>query len=210
MPRPEPTLLYHFTHVSHLPTIISRGMVCDSDVGPSLLAEVGNPRIKAQRRRRRVDVGPGGVVADYAPFYFAPRSPMLYAAVSGGVPEYAGDQDGIVYLVTSVEQVAELGVAMVFTDRNAAILVAEMTADHGALDDLVDWELMQAKYWFNTVEDPERRERRMAECLVHRCLPWEAVIGVATRTRVRHDEVQGLLAAAGSTTTVRVRENWYF
>ncbi len=210
MPRPKPTLLYHFTHFSHLPSILSRGVVCDSDVGRSLLAEVGNPRIKAQRRRRLVEVGPGGVVADYVPFYFAPRSPMLYSAVFGGVPEYAGDQDGLVYLVTSVERLVEFGASMVFTDRNATILLAEMTTDVAALDDLIDWELMKARYWSNTVEDPERRERRMAECLVYRRLSWETVIGVATRTRARHDEARGLLAAAGCTTIVKVRPDWYF
>ena len=88
MPRPVPTRLYHFTHVSHLATIVRDGLLCDAQahVGDRLRIEVGNREIKTQRRQRPVLCGPGGVVADYVPFYFAPRSPMLYAIKGGNVP----------------------------------------------------------------------------------------------------------------------------
>ena len=42
-----------------------------------LTTEVGQPDIKLKRRHRVVPIDPGGVVADYVPFYFAARSPML-------------------------------------------------------------------------------------------------------------------------------------
>src|SRR5581483_5076142 len=144
MPRPAPTRIVHFTHVSHLPTVASEGLLSDTRAGDVLTTEVGNRGIKDQRRRRPVEVGAGGVVADYVPFYFAPRSPMLSAIYHGRVPEYTEGQDPIVYLVTSVERLIELGLTPVFTDRNAALAVAEMSTDLSALDDLVDWELMDA------------------------------------------------------------------
>jgi len=175
-----------------------------------MTTEVGNRGIKDQRRRRPVEVGAGGVVADYVPFYFAPRSPMLSAIYHGRVPEYTEGQDPIVYLVTSVERLVGIGLAPVFTDRNAALAVAKMTTDLGELDDLVDWELMEATWWNNTPEDPERRERRMAECLVHQRVPWEAFAGIVTRNDARRSEAEALLATVGVSTTVRSRPGWYF
>lgn len=54
----------------------------------SLTVDVGKDNIKEGRRRRTVPIGPGGVVADYVPFYFAPRSPMLFTIDKGSVPQY--------------------------------------------------------------------------------------------------------------------------
>lgn len=98
-------------------------------------------------------------MADYAPFYFAPRSPMMYAIEKRNVPTYSSGCDHIVYLVTTVEQLVEMGLAVVFTDRNAVLAVASFTADIDRLDSLVDWSLMMAKWWYNTPEEPDRRER---------------------------------------------------
>ncbi|MEV6965201.1 DarT ssDNA thymidine ADP-ribosyltransferase family protein [Hamadaea sp. NPDC051192] len=62
-------LIMHFTHIDHLPTIVSRGLLSDSAAQASgnLTREVGNQEIKEQRRRRAVPIAPGGVVADYVP-----------------------------------------------------------------------------------------------------------------------------------------------
>ena len=148
MPRPVPTPLYHFTPIGHLATIIERGLLCDMQaVGSGLQSiDVGNRSIKAQRRCRAVLAGPRGVVADYAPFYFAPRSPMMYAIHRGNVPEYTGGTESLVYLVTSVDRLVELGLHLVFTDRNAVLKHAHHTTEVDELDTLIDWQLMQDRY----------------------------------------------------------------
>jgi hypothetical protein len=175
-----------------------------------LSTEVGNRQIKEQRRRRKVSVGTSGVVADYVPFYFAPRSPMLSAIVYGRVPEYTEGQNPIAYLVSTVERLVNLKLDLVFTDRNAALSLAKFSTDVEALDHLVDWSLMNATYWNNTIEYPDRRERRMAECLVHRSVPWEAFIGVATLDEGRRADAEEVLAAVGSVTPVKATPSWYF
>jgi len=79
----------HFTDVVHLTTILAEGLLCANDASGSLLTkEAGNLDIKAARRFRQVDIEPYGVVADYVPFYFAPRSPMMFAISHGRVPHY--------------------------------------------------------------------------------------------------------------------------
>lgn len=86
-----------------------------------LAIEVGDAQIKGRRGTRPVPVEPGGVVADYVPFYFAPRSPMMSSIAHGNVPGYTGGTAKIVYLVTSVERLQELGLEVLFTDRNAVL-----------------------------------------------------------------------------------------
>ena len=49
------------------------------------------------------------MLADYVPFYFAPRSPMLYAIYKCNVQDYTGSQEEIVYLVSTVEIATGLG-----------------------------------------------------------------------------------------------------
>ena len=118
---PRRGLLFHFTHMSNLAAIVRDGLRCDSEVTDTerVFTEVGNQVIKSRRRVRCVPVPPGGVVADYVPFYFAARSPMLYAVHMGNVAEYKGGQDDLVYLVSSIAAVAEHCLAAVFCDRNA-------------------------------------------------------------------------------------------
>ena len=202
----------HFTHVSHVAAIARAGLLSDSaaQAASSFRVEVGNAGIKEQRRRRTVPVPPGGVVADYAPFYFASRSPMMSAIANGRVPSYHRSCDELVYLVSSVERVMESGRPTVFTDRNAVLSVARFSADPADIDAMIDWDLMKATYWHNTDEEPDRRERRMAECLVHERVPWSAFLGVATKDDARAHEVGAALESAGATARIAVRPAWYF
>lgn len=211
MPRPAPVRVLHFTHIDHLAAVIKHGLLSDTAAQTRSLvsAEVGNRSIKARRRNRAVPLPPGGVVADYAAFYFAPRSPMLYAIDRGNVPEYAGGTDPLVHLVTTVERLLGLGCTVLTTDRNAVLGVATFYEGIEGLEE-VDWQIMRATMWNNTVEEPDRMERRMAECLVHEVVPWEAFTELHVRSDVRQAQAEALLGAAGVRTPVLVTPDWYF
>jgi len=75
--------IMHFTHVDNLPGILAAGcLLADSlvDHSSELQVEAADLDIKAVRRRTRVPLAPHGCVADYVPFYFAPRSPHALQA----------------------------------------------------------------------------------------------------------------------------------
>ena len=211
MTRPIPTTVLHFTHVGHLPTVAREGLVSDAVARQGLLlTEVGNHDIKARRRSRAVSVAPGGVVADYAPFYFAPRSPMMYVIHRGSVPTYPGRCDDLVYLVTTVERLAQLAGPMVFTDRNAVLEIAEFSSEVSRLDSLIDWDLMRATMWNNDDAHPDRMERRMAECLVHERVPWAAFTEVVAKTTECAQQARAAMATVDASVPVNVRPHWYF
>lgn len=207
--RPVPTTVVHFTDICHLETIIGRGLVCDTQARAGLMTrEAGHPEIKEGRRNRPVDIAPFGVVADYVPFYFAPRSPMMSAISFGKVPDYGTDVTGLIYLVTTTQAFTSAGLTVLVSDRNARLGYAEFKPE-AECDDIVDWGLMQQKYWFNTQEYPERRERRMAECLVPRVVPFDIFHEIVVHGEQQAAIVTERLAAASKATEVHVRPHWY-
>jgi len=76
------TPVYHVTHVSNLPGMLADGgLTCVAKLrqrGASAYRDIAYPHIQDRRANKGVPCGPGGTLADYVPFYFAPRSPMLY------------------------------------------------------------------------------------------------------------------------------------
>ena len=101
-PPPSPCI-YHITHVSNLPAIVaSGGLLSDramrSRGGPT--ADIGMDTIKLRRMRLPVTCHPGDQVGDYVPFYFCPRSIMLYVIYCKNHPSltYRGGQEPIVHL----------------------------------------------------------------------------------------------------------------
>jgi hypothetical protein len=200
----------HFTHTRHLTTIISNGLLPDRRVGTQLRHEIGDRGIKGARRRLPVTCGPRGCPCDYAPFYFAPRSPMLYRIAKGGVEHYQDGQEPLVYLVSTIGAVIDAGARWVFSDGNCG---AELTAYHDNLDELddrVDWPLQAARQWADTAEDPQRATRRAAEFLVYQLMPWNLVRWLVVRSEATAVAVRDVLSAAGQHQKVYVRPTWYY
>lgn len=212
MARPVPTPIMHFTHVDNLPTIIADGLMSDTRTRESgaLQVEIGHHDIKARRRSRTVPIAPGGMVGEYVPFYFAPRSPMMYTIHRGNVPTYADGFDRVVYLVSTMEALSDSRCRCVVTDRNAAQNLATFAGADEDLDDFIDWPLMQARHWGKSDEDHDRPDRRSAECLVHGAVPWAVFTNVVAKTDAAAAAAHAAIAAGGYATPVTVRGQWYF
>ena len=212
MPRPTQTKLYHFTHVDNLATVLTQGLWCDAEMqGSSLLAkEVGDRAVKDRRRSLPVGAGAGGVTADYVPFYFAPRSPMMYVISKGGVPEYTGGLDPLIYLITIPELLQAHDCQCVISDGNCASTITRFGEDPAFLDTTIDWDLMRERYWHNTPEDGDRMRRRAAEFLVHRHVPASAIHSLATRNTRMLERVQRLLVEHSVELPATVEADWYY
>jgi hypothetical protein len=209
--RPHP--IAHFTHVKNLQGILAAGFLsADSGVDrvAGLIVEAADLEIKSSRRTIRVSLPPFGCVADYVPFYFAPRSPMLYKLARGGVPTYTEGQDPLIYLLSTVETVAAAGLPWLFSDGNCAAAVTQVFDDLDLLSSVVDWEVMAMRIWKNTAEDPDRMRRRMAEFLVHERVPVRCLAEIAVRNQAAKSQVERILEAHSGSLPVRVEPDWYF
>jgi hypothetical protein len=202
------------TRIERLPSVIKHGLLPDNECRRQQIAgvEIGYDHIKRRRALRVVPCGASGTLADYVPFYFAPRSPMLYAITRGLVSAEAAYTEQIVYLVSSTQTLREAGLTVIASNRHAELGYAEMTDHDGDLDDddFIDWPLMAATYWNNTPDDPDRKERRQAECLVHPRVPWQVIKEVVTKTERARAQVELLMGMAGQSVPVVVSAEWYF
>lgn len=201
--------LYHFTHINNLPGIIAKGLVADSGE-PALSVECGERGIKNRRRETRVPIDPGGVVADYAPFYFAARSPMLYRIHCGGVAGYQRGQGELVYLMTRLSHVESRQLRWIATDRNAVVAPCDFVDTATRLEVHIDWGLMKAERWADTPDDGSRKQRRMAEFLVHQHVPWSVFSHVAVQTEEMAERVREVVGKQHQAPKVVVRPKWYF
>lgn len=222
MTTPQFGLLFHFTHLDNIPEVLAQGsFLCDADVQDAgiLTVEAGDHSVKDRRRRREVPCAPGGVVADYVPFYFAARPPMMYVMWKGGVPTFDGDIRDLVYFVSDVFTASSCGQPVVVSDRNAAIGIAEFSTDLRVLgnlaDDLpdctfVDWSVMRPAMRNNDWDHPDRMDRRTAEFLVHRTFPLGSVTSVGVHNPSVSAKIEQMFDAAGWQVPVEVRPEWYY
>ena len=94
--------LYHITHGANLSAIVETGgLLADSEAARGRApTRIGMSEVVARRKNLPVPCHPNTCVGDYVPFYFCPRSVMLYVIWRGNHPSltYAAGQVPIVHL----------------------------------------------------------------------------------------------------------------
>jgi hypothetical protein len=206
------TYIYHITHLKNLKPILESGcLLCDSEIRARNIETQGiaYEEIKKRRSRRPVPTCKQGFLSDYVPFYFAPRSPMLYAIHRGTVGNYQGGQSSIIHLVSKLESVNGKGLPFTFTNGHAEMSPTEFYEN---LDDLdkIDWGLMKTKFWFDTKNDINRKWRRQAEFLVYNNFPIELILEIGVISEEMKTEVEGILRFFEKEIKVEVASDWYY
>jgi hypothetical protein len=206
------TEIYHITHIRNLPNILGDGgLWCDHVVSERNLAHVSiaHQHIKDRRSAKQVPCSAGGVLADYVPFYFAPRSPMLYTINRGNVKGYTDGQSPILHLVSSIETVQKANLPFAFTDGHAPMDISRFFDDLKYLDQ-IDWKIMKAIYWADTIEDGDRSRRRQAEFLVHQFFPLNLVDEIGVVNKAVAKQVSIFLKAENRKPVLKIEPTWYY
>lgn len=165
----------------------------------------GYAHIKARRLTElRIDCCEDRHVGEFVPFYYCPRSPMLYTLNRGNVEgRPAGCQREIVHLVTDVQSLIDLGRRWAISDINAGSPLAEFKADLAALETL-NWDVIQSRDWGG-----ERLPYKQAEFLVADRVPWAAIKQIGCYSDEVAAQVRGYLGEAGGP-QVTVNRGWYY
>lgn len=203
--------IYHITHVGNLQKIIDcGGLWSDRRMAPLLDGHVviGFPHIKSRRLYRYgVPCFPGTTVGDFVPFYFCPRSPMLYIIERRRSElEYKGGQKEVIHLVSSVEAVVAGGCQCAFTATNAGAGYTYFHSNLDQLEDIVDWSSVEATDW----RDPAVKEKKQAEFLVRNEFPWKLIESIGVFNTDIRDRVTTILQKSGHRPNVSVQRGWYY
>ncbi len=131
---------------------------------------------------------------------------MLCAIHWGRVPTCPDGQNSIVHIVSDAQRVKDAGLDFVFTDGHG---IMDLTSyfDNLAKLDAVDWGIMQARYWADTLDDPDRSRRRQAEFLVRDSFPFGLVTKIGVLNTKSQVQVQNLI---GSSLPISVERGWYY
>ncbi|MEZ4888393.1 MAG: DUF4433 domain-containing protein [Chitinophagales bacterium] len=205
---PQQGAIFRITHIDNLPFILEQGLHCRycQPQDPNF-APIGSGDIISKRDKFRIPIAPNGVLSDYVPFYFAPRSPMLYNVYSKS--DSPPLQREIVYLVSKAQIIADSSLQYVFTDGHA---IMNFTQYYNDVKDLerIDWDTMRLKYWNDTPEDNDRKRKRMAEFLVYNHLPIECVKMIVVLDENMKNHVDNLVQKAKRNIIAQVRKKWFF
>ena len=210
---PDQPKIYHIVHVDRLPSIIADGFLwSDAEAVRRKLVgtTIGMNSIKSRRLTELVlDSHPDLHVGSCVPFYFCPRSVMLYIISRANNPDlaYRGGQWPIIHLELDLQQVVEWAgcepLRWAFTLSNAGSRYFKDSADLARLNE-INWDAVHARDWQGCRED------KQAEFLVERQVPWELV----ERIGVHSVRVSGLVSEAMYETEhrppVSVLPDWYY
>jgi hypothetical protein len=208
---PARGLLFRITHMANLPWLLVKGLHCaSSPVSDPHFVSIGNPDLIANRAHRRVPIHPGGTLSDYVPFYFTPKSPMLFNINTGYSGITRRPNREIAILFSSCQQMGNGGVSMLFTDRHAYTPTSLWSDDPADLATMIDWDILCRHDFARSDSYPDKKERYQAEALAHWHVPANCLLGVACVSDAVAPSVETMLQAAGLTLKVFVRPTWYF
>ena len=207
--------IYHITHVDNLSSIVAADCI-EADgrrVGQgSDQTSIGMTEIKRRRLYElEVSCHPGTMVGEYVPFYFCPRSIMLYILHMGNHPDlaYRGGQNPVLHLQADMKTVIKWAdhnrVRWAFSDRNAGARYVDFHSSPNELN-MVDWKAVSE----TDFRDPLVKEGKQAEFLIHDACPLHLVEKIGVLNEKRAEQINGILQNARHKPVVKIERAWYY
>lgn len=209
---PDKRYCYRICHIDNLRHLLNVGM-CSKyhPLADPNFVRIGNIEIINARDTTDVQIAGYGKVGEYVPFYFTPRSIMLYNIVTGHrapkVPKVP--RENILVIRCLIEQLAKCG-RYFFTDGQAN--VSNGTNHFHDLKDLdkIDWSIIQTSSFSKSTDDLDRARRYQAEFLVHDHVPVSAVESIVVYNKFAQARVEAQLKELQKDLSVQIIRNYFF
>ena len=205
--------IYHIVHVDRLFSIINDGFLwCDREatLRRNTGTTIGMSSIKYRRLNElTLSKFPDLHIGDCVPFYFCPRSVMLYIISQQNHPDlaYHDGQMPIIHieadLYKTIEWCNQAGKRWAFTLSNAGSRYFEDRFDLERLSD-IDWIAVNATDWRDC------KEGKQAEFLVEYQFPWHLIDRIGVHSNGIHDQVVSLLNGITHRPCVTIEREWYY
>jgi hypothetical protein len=219
LPVPVAPKLYHIVHRDRLPSIVRDGFLLSDATMAARLGTgttIGMGSIKKRRLEEiELDCYPGLFVGQCVPFYFCPRSVMLYIIHQANHVEltYKGGQQPIVHLELDLRALVNWAETnrkrWLFTLSNAGSFFFEERVDLDHLCDL-NWEAIDTRKWAGRGVSTEIKEGKQAEFLVEDRVPWTLVGQIGVHNRTCAQLVANSLHGVAHRPPIRIFPDWYY
>lgn len=206
---PKPTLIFRIIHRKNLEILLEEGKLFapNYSTNPNYIS-IGETNLIRQRGDKAIIISPFGTMKDYISFYFGVRSPMLYC-IWNGFDVQQRPQHDIIYLISSIEKLEELKVKYVFTDGHSFAGYTQFFNDPKNLNQ-IDWRTIRSRNWANTDDDPDKKRRKEAECLVYREVSVDAIFEIVVYNQAAYDYILNVLNEKNKNIPVALRRDWYY
>lgn len=205
--------IYHIIHVDKLTSVIADGFLwCDAEVQrrSSPGTTIGMSHIKMRRLNELTLTSyPDLHVGDCVPFYFCPRSIMLYLIFRGNDNEltYHGGQENIVHLEADLSETYiwanNQSQRCAFTLSNAGARYFEDRCDFAKLNE-IDWDAVEARSWQSCSHG------KQAEFLIEKQFPWILVKRIGVNSIGIYHKVMQALQTVEDIPSVEIIPDWYY
>lgn len=204
--RLDKTLLFRVTHLDNILHIAEKGITHVSSPNRNeKYVSIGNSGIIDKRKERLLPSG--RPLADYIPFHFAPKMPMLYAIQNGYGTEPV-DPRRIVYCVTTIQHIIDAELEFWFTNGHAFSKLSYFydSSKIRKIRSLLDMEAIMDDKWGGS-DKTDLRRRKEAEFLVGSDVPATCI----TEYIVYSPSVKDKLFVSGiDDDMIRVEPGYYF
>ncbi len=205
--------IYHILHLDRLPTILAEGWLWSDSImmgRHNTGTTIGMNKIKQRRLSElKFTCYPDLYVGQCVPFYFCPRSIMLYMMHKGNHIElaYKGGQEPIIHLEANLNMVVKWASKnnkrWIFTLSNAGSYYFE---DRNNLDQLneINWQAVFALDWQHT------QEEKQAEFLMEECFPFNLINRIGVYSSTVQQQLNQILAGHLHRPSIDVMRDWYY
>lgn len=208
---PDNIYLFRLIHEDNLKHMLSKGVLTcpNHTIKDKNYVNIGDQTLIKSRNKKRIPLMPGSYFDDYVAFYFGPRPPMLYEIQNGFNNVTKRCPREIIYIVTDFHTIKDAGLTFVFTDGHAYHNFTRFFNNENDLK-YVDWNAVKLKRWNDTEEDPDRKRRKQAECLIYRELSLELIKAFIVYDEVEKDKILTIFEQFGLKHNVFIKPQWYY
>jgi len=199
--------IYHITQIANLQAILQMNRLL-SDAAMIRqnhnTSPIGDTEIKRRRLHDiQIDCPPYKNVGEFVPFYYCPRSPMLYRINKGGTGLNPGCQKDIVHLVSNVQLATNCGQPWVIADGNAGAYHTSFTDQLAGLHSL-NWAAINSRYWSQVMH------QKQAEFLVLDYYAWTNITSIGCYDNPAAQKVGAIVRTSAHQPSINKMPGWYF
>lgn len=216
---PQTIHIYHIVHIDRLASIMQDGYLYSDSVISQRAnngSMIGISDIKQRRLTNALNSYTDLYVGECVPFYFCPRSVMLYLIHRKNSDlVYQGGQDEIVHLQADFHQVVTWAsfqnpaLHWAFTTSNAGSYYFD---DYNTIANLnqIDWNAVNTTNWTQV------KEGKQAEFLIEAHFPWHLVHKIGVVSSTMQAKVASILQRLRQSNnnlhcpTISVEPSWYY